>query len=230
MQQYEFLVGTVRFNNKTYIENLKWKQRKGYNGCAYGLNKPLSIKIPTGKFIYIIEMNNEINKIMGIGKIKNVIIHSNRSRMYNDENLNNFIYKSHDFISRLKIIETQPKGCKVLKLLENILFRGSKHFKRGQGCVMLPWTRISTAGNVIKSKKRIYRCGKCGMKARNHICPGKKVKIKLINKKCHICGKTKKGHICEALKKNLLLEKFINNWFNNLFKHILVGDDCGLQI
>ena len=153
MQQHEFLIGTVRFNNKTYIENLKWKQRKEYKGCAYGLDKPLSNKIPSGKYIYIIEMNNEINKIMGIGKIKNIIIHSNRSRMYNEDRLNNYIYKSKDFIPRLKIIETQPKGELVLKFLENLLFRGSKHFKRGQGCVILPWNRISTAGNIIKTKK-----------------------------------------------------------------------------
>ena len=211
MQQHEFLIGTVRFNNKTYIENLKWKQRKGYNGCAYGLNKPLSIKIPTGKYIYIIEMNNEINKIMGIGKIKNIIIHSNRSRMYNEESLNNFIYKSPDFIPRLKIIETQPKGELVLKFLENLLFRGSKHFKRGQGCVILPWNRISTAGNIIKTKNSSYP-------------------VKNLKNKCRICGKTKKGHICEALKKNLLLEKFIYNWFANIFNDIPADADNGPHI
>jgi hypothetical protein len=211
MQQHEFLIGTVRFNNKTYIENLKWKQRKGYNGCAYGLDKPLSNKIPSGKYIYIVEMNNEINKIMGIGKIKNIIIHSNRSRMYNEDRLNNYIYKSKDFIPRLKIIETQLKGELVLKFLENLLFRGSKHFKRGQGCVILPWNRISTAGNIIKTKNSSY--------------PAKNLK-----NKCRICGKTKKGHICEALKKNLLLEKFIYNWFANIFNDILVDADNGPHI
>lgn len=211
MQQHEFLIGTVRFNNKTYIENLKWKQRKGYNGCAYGLDKPLSNKIPSGKYVYIIEMNNEINKIMGIGKIKNIIIHSNRSRMYNEDRLNNYIYKSKDFIPRLKIIETQPKGELVLKFLENLLFRGSKHFKRGQGCVILPWNRISTAGNIIKTKDSSYP-------------------VKNLKNKCRICGKTRKGHICEALKKNLLLEKFIYNWFANIFNDIPADADNGPHI
>jgi len=211
MLQHEFLIGTVRFNNKTYIENLKWKQRKEYNGCAYGLDKPLSNKIPSGKYIYIVEMNNEINKIMGIGKIKNIIIHSNRSRMYNEDRLNNYIYKSKDFISRLKIIETQPKGELVLKFLENLLFRGSKHFKRGQGCVILPWNRISTAGNIIKTKDSSYP-------------------VKNLKNKCRICGKTRKGHICEALKKNLLLEKFIYNWFANIFNDIPADADNGPHI
>ena len=211
MLQHEFLIGTVRFNNKTYIENLKWKQRKEYNGCAYGLDKPLSNKIPSGKYIYIVEMNNEINKIMGIGKIKNIIIHSNRSRMYNEDRLNNYIYKSKDFIPRLKIIETQPKGELVLKFLENLLFRGSKHFKRGQGCVILPWNRISTAGNIIKTKDSSYP-------------------VKNLKNKCRICGKTRKGHICEALKKNLLLEKFIYNWFVNIFNDIPADADNGPHI
>jgi len=211
MLQHEFLIGTVRFNNKTYIENLKWKQRKEYNGCAYGLDKPLSNKIPSGKYIYIVEMNNEINKIMGIGKIKNIIIHSNRSRMYNEDRLNNYIYKSKDFIPRLKIIETQPKGELVLKFLENLLFRGSKHFKRGQGCVILPWNRISTAGNIIKTKDSSYP-------------------VKNLKNKCRICGKTRKGHICEALKKNLLLEKFIYNWFVNIFNDIPADVDNGPHI
>jgi len=215
--QYEFLVGTVRFNNKTYLENHSWKQRKKYKGCAYGLDKPLCKNIPIGKYIYIIEMNNDINKIMGIGKIKNKIIYSNRTRMYKEEGRNQFVYKSKHFISRNDIINNIPKARIVIKFLENILFYGSKHFKRGQGCVILPWNRITTAGNVLKTQKRNYRCKICGLKIKNHICPGRRVKIIPKQKKCHICGKSKKGHICQQLKKNVLLEKFIIDWFNNLF-------------
>ena len=44
--EHDFLIGTVRFNNKTYLENLKWKQRKEHSGCAYGLDKPLSKNNP----------------------------------------------------------------------------------------------------------------------------------------------------------------------------------------
>ena len=65
--EYDFLIGTVRFNNATYLENLKWKQRKNHKGCAYGLNKPIAQSVPKGKYIYIIEMNNDINKIRNEG-------------------------------------------------------------------------------------------------------------------------------------------------------------------
>ena len=193
--EHDFLIGSVRFNNKTYLENIKWKQRKQHQGCAYGLDKPLSIKIPSKKYIYIIEMNNDINKIMGIGKIKNEVVYSNRSRMYDDDRLNKFIYKSPDFISRNDIIKSKEKANIVLRFLENILFYGYKHFKRGQGCVIIPWNRILTEG----SEKISYN--------------------KSNPKKCSICGKNKKGHICQSLKKNLKLQHFIYKWFSDLFKY-----------
>ena len=137
--------------------------------------------------------------------------------MYKEEGRNQFIYKSNYFISRNDIINNIQKARIVIKFLENILFYGSKHFKRGQGCVILPWNRISTAGNKLQTKRSQYRCNICGLKTKNHTCPGKRVKIIPKQKKCHICGKTKKGHICQHLKKNILLEKFIIDWFDNLF-------------
>ena len=191
--QYDFLIGTVRFNNSTYLENLDWKQRKNHKGCAYGLDKPICKNVPPGKSIYIIEMNNDINKIMGIGKIKNQINYSNRSRMYKEECFNQYIYKSPYFISRNDIMKTKRIPQVVLRFLENILFYGHKHFKRGQGCLILPWNRILT----IEHNKIEYN--------------------KSNPKKCGICGKSRKGHICQGAKKNLILEQYLYNWFNKLF-------------
>ena len=75
----------------------------------------------------------------------------------------------------------------------------------------MPWNRISTAGNIIKTKDSSYP-------------------VKNLKNKCRICGKTRKGHICEALKKNLLLEKFIYNWFVNIFNDIPADADNGPHI
>ena len=191
--EHDFFIGSVRFNNKTYLENIRWKQRKKHTGCAYGLDKPLCKNIPSKKYIYIIEMNNDINKIMGIGKIKNQVVYSNRSRMYKEDRLNKYIYKSSNFISRNDIIKSKEKAKIVLRFLENILFYGYKHFKRGQGCVIIPWDRILTEG----CKKIPYN--------------------KSNPKKCPICGKSLKGHICQSLKKNFKLYYFIYNWFSRLF-------------
>lgn len=191
--EHDFLIGTVRFNNKTYLENMRWKQRKDHIGCAYGLDKPLCKKITEGKTIYVIEMNNSINKIMGIGRIKNQVIYSNRSRMYSEERRNKYIYKGLNFISRNDIIKLKEKASIVLRFLENILFYGHDHFKRAQGCVIISWDRILTEG-----------------------C--KKIQYNKSNpKKCPICGKSLKGHICPSLKKNFKLYHFIYNWFSSLF-------------
>lgn len=217
MQQYDFLLGTVRFDDETYKENLIWKDRKRHFGSAYGFDKPLSKTIPQNKKLFIIEMNNTQNLIMGIGFIENYLIHSNRSKMYKDERRNQYIYKSKFHINRNDIIKNVHKGTLILEFLENMLFRGAGHFKRGQGCLILPWYRISIAGQNTVQPKRVYRCSICGLKSKNHVCPGKRVKIIPINKKCKWCGKTKHNHTCTRFKKNEKLEKYIYNWFNTLF-------------
>ena len=124
------------------------EKRKDYIGCAYGLNKKIPLNI--NKPIYVIEMNNTVNKIMGIGKIKN--IQSNRTRMYKEERYNRYLYKGQYFISRLDIIKNKEKGDIVLKLLENELFRGATHFKRGQGCIIFPWERLPELDKKQKCK------------------------------------------------------------------------------
>jgi hypothetical protein len=190
---YDCFIGTVRFTDKTYIENTKWKERKHFTGCAYGLDKPIAKHIPIGKIIYVLEMNNTQNKIMAIGKITNNTKPQNRSRMYKEERYNKYIYKGNDYIHRNCIINTKSKGDTILKLLETIVFKGKKHFKRGQGCIILRWNRIST---IEKNKVK-----------RDKSNPNK----------CALCGKPIKGHICSHIKKNEKLEKIIYKWFKCLF-------------
>jgi len=69
-------VGTIRYTTETYKEILDWKKRKNWNGCIYGINKELSTKkmynngsFPINSYIYVIEMDNDNNKIFGIGRI-----------------------------------------------------------------------------------------------------------------------------------------------------------------
>ena len=56
-----FHIGTARFNNKTYVENQKWKERKECGGCIYGFDKKIPTNINTNDYIFIIEMNNDQN-------------------------------------------------------------------------------------------------------------------------------------------------------------------------
>ena len=211
-----FHIGTARFTDKTYKENLKWKQRKDWTGCIYGFDKKLPTTVNNNDYVFIIEMNNDKNEIMGIGLIQNVYIPSNRSRIYESHTWNRYVYKGEYHISREKLLNLE-KGTLIIKLLETILFYGSRHFKRSQGCTILSFDRISTCQHKRDKERRMYRCKICGFPKKNHVCG--KVMIKKIkeNKKCHLCGKTKKGHICSMIKKDFQLLNIVCNFFTNLF-------------
>ena len=210
-----FHIGTVRFTNKTYRENLEWKDRKNHKGCIYGLDTKITNNINKGSYIFVMEMNNDKNKIMGIGLIKNVTIPSNRSRIYDEEVYNKFVYKGKNHITREKLLE---KYTDMILFLENVLFRGAHHFKRGNGCTILTNDRIAQVEYYNRPiQKRVYRCKICGKIKKNHVCPGKRVHFVHIEKKCKICFKIKKGHICTGIKKNFLLLNIVLDFFSNIF-------------
>ena len=210
-----FHIGTVRFTNKTYQENQNWKERKNHKGCIYGLDTKITNNINKGEYIFVLEMNNDKNKIMGIGLIKNVTIPAERSRIYEDEIYNNYIYKGKKHITREKLMEIKEN---MVLFLENMLFEGSHHFKRGNGCTILTKDRIAQAEYYSRPiERRVYRCKICGKKKKGHKCPGKRVKLVPLEKKCKICFQVKKGHICPGIKKNLILLDFVLKFFSNIF-------------
>ena len=210
-----FHIGTVRFTNKTYQENQNWKERKNHKGCIYGLDTKITDNINKGEYIFVLEMNNDKNKIMGIGLIKNVTIPAERSRIYEDEIYNNYIYKGKKHITREKLMEKKEE---MVLFLENMLFEGSHHFKRGNGCTILTKNRIAQAEYYSRPiERRVYRCKICGKKKKGHKCPGKRVKLVPLEKKCKICFQVKKGHICPGIKKNLILLNIVLEFFSNIF-------------
>ena len=66
-----FYIAVTRFNNETWRENQSWRENNNFTGCIY--NTPIHIKdaIPLEIILYIIEMNNQTNNIMGIGRLLN---------------------------------------------------------------------------------------------------------------------------------------------------------------
>ena len=211
-------IGSVRFNSDTWRENQCWRLENNWEGCIYGLDKQIPEKVPYGSSIYIIEMNNTTNQIMGIGKIKYIMLSENRTKIYGNENYNRFVYKGKFRIDREELLNI---NAVMIEDLEKILFKGSRHFKRGHGVIIIPHDRF---GMIYKNKKRKpIQCTKCGRHGHNaRGCrfekrerpPDKPTE----KKKCKICGKHEKGHICTGLKKD---EKKISNilrFFQTLFK------------
>jgi hypothetical protein len=108
---------STRFTNKTLKENRDYRERHNIK-CIYGSPQEFSPKIFYESVVFVVEMNNEINKIQ------------------NDGNYNRYIYKSNYFIDRSIIERYNPR---LVEVLDYILFKEKTHLKRGTGFTTIPY-------------------------------------------------------------------------------------------
>jgi hypothetical protein len=80
--------------------------------------------------VFVFEMNNEENKIMGVGYLYNKSQHSKKYRIYENMDYNRFSYISKYRIDRYEL-DKDDKAF--LKKVEKHLFYGYSHQKRGHG-------------------------------------------------------------------------------------------------
>ena len=128
-----------RFNKHTWNENMRWREKNEYRGSIY--NSPVYIKdgIPLLITIYVIEMNNDINKIIGFGKIINKVYTDRKYNIYEDRNYNRYTYRGNIRIDIENIKKDEnDEITKKIKDLEKRLFKGKSHLKRGQGITQMP--------------------------------------------------------------------------------------------
>ena len=124
-----FYIITTRFTNQTWIENKKWRENNNWDGCIYGVptKLPEYSKIPKNALcIFVLEMNNDLNRLEGIGIIMNKA-RREKIKIHSDNRFNKKIYRSYYRLNRDKI------NTKSINLLESILFNGKSHLKRGYG-------------------------------------------------------------------------------------------------
>jgi hypothetical protein len=129
-----YQVVTSRFNNETLEKNYSYRIRKGF-ACMYCTPLELSPKIEYNTPVFVIEMNNSTNKIEGIGFIKNKPETEKYYKVHSDGNTNRFTYIGRYFMSRELIDEYKPI---LVCILDEILFKGYTHSKRGSGMTLLP--------------------------------------------------------------------------------------------
>ena len=67
---------TSRFTDTTYKQNKRFRthpQIKKQNiHCVYSAPRQITNTIVKGKILYVLELNNTQNKIMGVGKVHNI--------------------------------------------------------------------------------------------------------------------------------------------------------------
>jgi hypothetical protein len=127
-------VVTGRFNKDTLISNYNYRVKKGFK-CMYSCPLELSPKIPYNTPVFVIEMNNSTNKIEGIGLIKNRPETEKYYKVHTDTNTNRYTYIGKYFIERQILYEHNDH---LVYILEEILFKGKTHSKRGSGLTKIP--------------------------------------------------------------------------------------------
>ena len=129
-----FSVVTGRFNNKTRDANYEYRKKHDFK-CMYCVPCELSPKILYDTPVFVIEMNNETNMIEGIGLIKNKPATNKYYKVHTDGNTNRYTYFGNYFLDRETIEDYNPL---LVYILEQILFKGYTHSKRGTGLTTIP--------------------------------------------------------------------------------------------
>ena len=143
------MLAFTHFDSKTYQENRDWCSKNNYSGCIYGSPIRISSTIDPDTRLYVLEMNNTTNRIMGIGVIVPGSRSVTRAKIYGDQNYNRFIYNSKLRID-LQNNYIPLSMIKKIVILETMLFYGSRHCKRGQGIQLLPlWIRLTPANQIL---------------------------------------------------------------------------------
>lgn len=136
---------TSRFNNETNEENKKYIKKNEKLGCVYCSPEKISKKINDNAILFILEMNNDTNKIIGIGMVKNSPI-CGRYSVYKNGNYNRFVFTGKYRIDRNEMNELEEN---VMKAFDILCFTGNRHMKRGQGLKSFPNEMLNSIKKVI---------------------------------------------------------------------------------
>jgi hypothetical protein len=133
---------TSRFNNSTFRENTIYRENKKV-GCIYCSPSQTSKQVFPDALMFVLEMNNEINEIMGVGLVKNHAI-CGKYRVYENGNYNRYVYVGRYRIDRKEFDEKEET---VFKAFDILCFKGNYHSKRGEGLKIFP---IHILFNIMK--------------------------------------------------------------------------------
>ena len=147
---------TTRFNNETLEENKKYREKLEKVKCIYCCPDEISSSIPYETTLFVFEMNNDHNKIVGIGKIKNVP-KIQKYKVYNDNNYNRFQYIGKERVCRSDMDDEEEE---LMLLFDKWCFTGMGHLKRGQGIKRFPLDKLyfySRFTNIHKCVENMFR-------------------------------------------------------------------------
>ena len=124
-----FYLACISFNNKTYDENICYRN-KCNKKVIYGSMLKIREIYQKESLIFIAEMNINENKIEGIGLIKNIIVYNRTHKIHENNECNRYIYQGKYWLSRRQILDVD---FEILNIFDDILFKGKSHLKNRIG-------------------------------------------------------------------------------------------------
>jgi len=136
---------TTRFNNATWNENRQFLNDNSHIGCIYPVPEPNSQDIPVDTNLFVLEMNNEENRIMGIGLVKNKPLF-NKYSVYTNPKYNQFAYVGKYRIDRNSMDEMEER---IMKVFDILCFKSKRHMKRLLGLKSFPMEMLYNCSSVL---------------------------------------------------------------------------------
>ena len=127
-----FTFASSRFTDATWCENESYRSRSEFTGCVYGAPQQMSPKIEPKSLVFIVEMNNSQNKVLGIGLIRNLHVTTKTYKIYDSGNFNRYVFVGKYRVDRSEL------STDILQILDHILFKERTHLKRGAGITTIP--------------------------------------------------------------------------------------------
>jgi len=139
-------IAVTRFDNKTWEEHNKWCLRS--NMRKYNCPVKIADNIGINRKLFVIEMNNDENKIMGISIIKNYLRFDKHYKQYTVGNYNRYSYTIYSRLDSSEIknelVDINNGKLRLLYCLEALCFSGLAHCKRGQGITIMNKPRLDS--------------------------------------------------------------------------------------
>ena len=182
-----------KHSNETYTALNEWRTKKNITGTSYNLDHKLHKSLPDKTPLYIIDINNDVNRIEGIGilykcKIKRLY----KYNIYPHRERNRYSYKTPFYMKRDALIELNNKSKLCIYFLEYVLFYGKKNYKRMEKRFVCFDINILLYAHCLYDNMR--------------------------EKNCVYCGKPNNYHICSNMKPN----KCLLNYYKRYFEYLLV--------
>jgi len=177
----DYPIFTTRFSQETWDANVRYRQQAMHNGCIYANSMQISHKYQRDQRMLVIEMNNTINHVEGVGLI------SCRSKIEELDSVFHVYDNPLDELDELEELDEfaeleqleqleqrQKKDLnrfvhqgqyrldradlptELLESLEDMCFRGKGHFKRLQGIIKIAPHTLQKHFNDSKREVPLY--------------------------------------------------------------------------